>query len=333
MIRFRSGLPLLALCAVTGAGLAHQPATKTDPKPQPAEQPRAAVGRVDLRPKFELGKVTRYTMKQTSDQVVPNPEDPKDPSKTRLEQTIGLKMTVKGVDKESGEATVEVVYETVRAKLDSPLTSVDFDSTKAPPKGPAPQKPADPFDAIDGMAAEHFKKMVGTTMAMKIAKDGRITSVKGGETLSPSILPGLGVPAGEAMKDLGGLFGPITTNSSTGFDGTARVGEKWTHRDSLNVGPLGDLNLTTQYDLRSHSSNTAKVYFNGRTESHSSTAGSPKPVGVESAEHKGLYSWDTRLGELVRCEMEQKVTLSGSLTGGQPSTAATTLVIERVGKN
>ena len=335
----RTPFALLAASVFAFAAAAEPPAVKpvspAEPSVRPASPPATEAGRIDLRPRFELGKVVRYTMKQVSDQQVPNAEDPKDPHKTRLEQNIGLKMTTKAIDKETGEATVELVYESVKAKLDSPLSNVDFDSTKtAPAKTPGGKAPApassDPFDAVDNMVLEQFKKMVGTTMTMKVAKDGRITSVAGGESLAPAIpgLPG----TGDAMKNLGGLFGPITTNSSKGFDGFARIGERWTHKDGLSVEPLGELDLTTTYDLRSHAGNLAKVYFNGRVESRSNTAGSPVPVGVEGAEHKGLYSWDTRQGQLVHCEMEQKTTLSGTLTGGQPSIATTSLVFDRVDK-
>lgn len=313
-----------------------------EPPPAPAKAPAVAPkpgkqdgARVDLRPKFEVGQVVRYSMKQTSDQVVPNAEDPKDPLRTRLEQTVGLKMTTKSIDKETGEATVELVYESVKAKLDSPVATVDFDSTRpapAKPAGPRGAAPAseDPLDAIDNMVTDQFKKMVGTTMTMKIARDGRISSVTGGESLSPTLVPGAAQVWGDAMKQFGGLFGPISTNSTPGFDGTARVGDRWTHRDSVSVGPLGDLDMQTTYDLRSSTQGAAKVFFTGRVENKTS-GGSPL-VGVENAEHSGQYTWDTRLGQLSRCEMEQRVTLSGTLTNGKPSTATTAVVIERVAK-
>lgn len=303
------------------------------PKPareRPA-QPRGDA-RVDLRPRFELGETVRYVMRQVSDQVVPNQEDPKDPHKTRQEQTVGLKMTTKAVDKESGEATVEVVYESIKAKMDGPLGLIEFDSTK--PGGPGAGKPAkrsdDPLDAINAQIEESFKKMVGTTMTLKVAKDGRIVSVTGGESLVPTGVPGVAQAWGDAAKQLEGLFGPISSNSTKGFDGTARVGEKWTHRDSLSVGPLGGLEVATTYELRSHQGGVAKVYFNGRAEKRSS--GEASLVSVDEAGYSGQYAWDTRRGQLLRCEMEQKTTLSGALTNGKPSTAVSTLVLERVEK-
>jgi len=332
MIRSHSALPMLAVSLMAAAALAQPaaPAPKPESKPQPAEQrpPATAAGRVDLRPRWELGQVVRYTMKQTSNQQSPNAEDPKNPTTVRFEETTGLKMTAKAVDTATGEATVEVLFESVKVKFESDLANVEFDSTKPPAKTPA--KPADPLDAIDSMIADQFKQKVGTTITIKVAKDGRILSTSGGETLSPA-MPGL-PSAADAMKQLGGLIGPITTNSSAGFDGTAKVGDRWTHRDQLTVGPIGGLDLTTTYDLRSHSNNLAKVYYKGHAEGKNST-GQPQLANVDSAEHSGIYSWDTRNGQLVRCEMEQKIAISSQLTGGKPATSTTTLVLERIGKN
>jgi len=319
----------LAVPILCATAIAQPPAAPAKPEPgsRPTEKPAPAApatGRIDLRPRWELGQVVRYTMKQVSNQQTPNAEDPKNPHLIRQEETTGLKMTAKAVDAATGEATVEIVYETVKVKFESDLATVEFDSTRPPPKTPA--KPADPLDAIDGMIVDQFKQKVGTTITMKVAKDGRILSTSGGESLSPSI-PGL-PSAADAMKQLGGLIGPITTNSSAGFDGTAKVGDRWTHRDQLTAGPIGDLDLTTTYDLRSHGNDVAKVYFKGHAEGKNST-GQLQLASVDSADHSGMYSWDTRKGQLVRCEMEQKVAVSSALTGGKPATSTTTLVIER----
>jgi hypothetical protein len=331
--------PTVAFLTAAFMGLslaAAEPPPSAPKKPEAApEKPTAPVtpvrdGRVDLRPKFEVGQVVRYTMKQVSDQSVPNPEDPKDPMKTRLEQTVGLKMTTKSVDKETGEATVEVMYETVKAKYDSPLGKVDFDSTKPAPKG---AKPAD-ADPLEDLVAGQFKGLVGTTMTLKMAKDGRISSVGGGESLIPAGLTGGGGNP-DGTNQFEGLFGPITTASTKGFDGTAKVGEKWTHTDGLGIKALGNMDMVTTYDLRSHDRNMAKVFFTGHAGAGSGGTGgggAAAPVSLESADHKGQYTWDTRLGQLVRFEMEQKTTLSGTLTQGKPMISTSSVTLERVDK-
>lgn len=333
----------LSLAAAQAPPAPATPPAPKDPerKPEKPEKPAAPTpardGRVDLRPKFELGQVVRYTMKQTSDQQVPNAEDPKNPSRNKFDQSVGLKMTTKAIDKETGEATVEIVYESVKVVIDNPLVNASYDSTKATqPKGKAPKPNAepDPLD-IEGMVLDQYKKMVGTTMTMKQAKDGRIKSITGGASLVPS-MPGidLGMGGSDPSKQFTDLFGPISTNSSTGFDGTAKVGDKWTHSDGVSAGPFGSLDLATTYTLRSHERDVAKVFFSGHAGSASSGGGggAAMPIGLQSADHTGQYAWDTRKGQLVRCEMEQKVTISGTLTGGKPSTATTTMVLERVDK-
>jgi hypothetical protein len=336
----RTTTALIAASLLTCAAVAEPQPTPPAKPPAPTKAPEkepgrvlppaTQAGRVDLRPKFEAGKVTRYSMKQISDQVMPNLADPKDPMKIRKELTIGLKMTTKSVDKETGEATIELVYESVKAKEDGPLGVVDYDSTKPAPPAPKGAKPKEP-DPLDPGAAltDQYKAMVGTTMTMKMSRDGRITKLNGGDSLVPSGLPGMGGGGGDALQ-LDGLFGPITTSSSKGFNGTAKVGEKWTHSDGMSVGPLGGIDLVTNYELRSHDRNLAKVYFSGHAEKKSS--GEQSLAGLDSADHKGQYAWDTSRGELVRFEMEQKTTLSGTLTGGKPATATTSMVLERTDK-
>lgn len=308
--------------------------TKSPGQPRTSE---TAAARVDLRPRFEPGQIVRYVWVLRSEQALPTGEG--EAIKSTLMQEIGLKMVTRGVDAGSGEATVELVYERVKASIDSALGKIEFDSTAKRPAGPGkgggPAEP-DPLDALDPekLIADHFAGMVGTTLEMKVGRDGRIASVKGGGSLVPK---GLGIGGMDPSAALGGLFGPISTRSSTGFDGTARVGDRWTHTSTTSVGPLGGLDLQTNYELRSHSGGVAQVYFSGRAETASpgqSPAGAPQ--GAVDTRQNGSYRWDTRLGQLAGAQFEQSASIAlpgpgnGQGSGGRPMTATTRVTIERV---
>lgn len=320
------------------AGLSFTTVAIGEPKPT-VDAPREKQmekGKVVLRPKFEKGQVVKYVMKQRSVQHVPNPEDPKTPYEVKNSQDIGLKLVTRSVDAATGEATVEMVYETVKVVMDSELAKIEYDSTK--PKKPAPKKdPKDPFAQIGGFDLDQiligqYEKMVGTSITMTVDKAGRITALSGGDALAPAGLPIAGLGAGSSTPGkevLQGLFGPIVSKS--GFEGFADVGDKWKNDDGLSTGPLGNLSIVTEYELKSNRGYVAEIGFRGRVEPKSLGEGGGSPFQIHEAGHSGRYSWDTRLGQLIAMNMDQNVTLSAQATGGAKCTNTTTVSFERVG--
>jgi len=338
------------------------PATNKDGTPAaPDKEPRPNEQRIDLRPKWEPGQVIRYVMKQESQSAFaglvmpgagpssgpgsgPGKQAPAD--KVKNIQEIGFSLRVKSVDKATGVAVVDMVYDRVKITLTGMGIDVNFDSSKPatnPGKKPAATQPSSPgIPGLPNMPAlepeklleSHMQGLVGQTMTLTIDRSGKITSVSGGEKLDPtgmlSALGGQGsTPAGPQSG--GGLFGPIST--SGGNDGTARIGESWTNIDKLSVGALGDMDMRTTHRLRSASRGLAELTFEGRVDG-SASSGKPATAQLDAASNRGTYTWDYDKGQLVKMRLEQRVNQampqSGTPTGNPQAESATVMTVERV---
>lgn len=351
-----STLTAMLVMACVGSAASAQnstPQEETRPIPplrQPGREPaRPSAGDVDLRPKWERGQSIRYRMTQDSSSAMPDMSNPKKTTSVRNRQTVDFTLRVKDVNKETGVATVDMVYDALKIKLEGAGFDIDFDSSKTPPpaktpaKSPAPTKApadADPMETIkqlqDGLQSldpakligDQFQKMVGTTLTLTIDKSGVITNVSGGSELDPTgLLTQMGAPGGSSPQAGGGLFGPITT-ADGGYTGLVRVGQKWTHTDSMSVGPLGAMRMLTEHTLRSAGRGTAEVAFAGRIDPQS--AADNAAAQLKSATQSGSYTWDTTKGQLVRMNMEQRVVQNQpGTTSGAEATSSTTMTVER----
>lgn len=334
----RSRLPvlLLAITAASQSALA-QPATKPviHRDKAPAEQP-GDKGTVDLRPRWERGQTIRYRMAQTSTSQVPDPQDPKNPTKITNKQDIQFSLRVKDINAETGVATVDMVYDSLKIKLDGSGIVIDFDSTKPQPTKPAtPPASTDPLDALKGleldkMINDQLRKMVGTTLTLTIDRSGQITSISGGSELDPTgmlgALGGQGAGPAGAPQTGGSLFGPLPPANSN-YSGLVRVGQRWSHADELAVGPLGAMKMITEHTLRSASAGTAQVVFTGRIDPAS--AASNAQAQIKASSHSGRYTWDTAKGQLVSLNMDQKVVQQAPGQAGD-ATSTTSMTVERL---
>lgn len=283
---------------ITLAALLAPLAAPTPTPALPVRHETAQPALVDLRPKFEKGQEHRFTMEldSTTDMTAGGGES----TKQSMKQEYGLLFRVIEAAPESG-ATAEVVFETIKATIDSPLGKETFDSTK----------PADQ----DGqsMLAPVLRQAVGTTLTLKFDADGNITSVTGGEGLA--LAASLG--GGGGPKDLlGGIF------SVKKGSGRARVGETWTNIDTIADSPAGGLKLTTEHTLKSAARGEAVVAFRGRVEPGTQAAAGP--VKLTDAHHEGRYVWDTRDGMLKSLESELAVTMDVSAPGVDAATTSRT---------
>lgn len=301
------GLGFATGLATVPAAWADTPAPKTDPK----GDTKGDAGLVDLRPKFERGATSRYIMQVDSKTKTKDPKDAKKTVDSSMSQAIGLKMKV--VDVKDGEATVELVYESMKISVKTADAEMNYDS-EAKPK---PGKKSDGLDDQD-LFAPIFKQIVGTTMTMTVDSNGNIKDIKGGDALN---LLG-SIPGGSPVdpKSLGGLFGPIS--SSAAGKGKYKVGEKWTNQDSLSVGPLGDFKMTTEHTLVSHRAGRADVTVAGKADakSESDAAMSPDKFKLKNATYRGKYTWDTSRGRLISMDLEQSTAIGGQLDAQTTST-------------
>jgi hypothetical protein len=291
---------------------------------QPADSPRERAARktFDLRPKFVAGRETRYTLRLNSTNDVTGPGLEKGDGEQVMSQEIGLLMRVTSVTDDG--ATVQLVYESLKLKLRSPIADVDFDSTRAATGGTGtPPSPGASIDPVADVLNTMLARIPGTTLTMVVDPSGAIVSVTGGEALA------LGTSLGLPNLNVAGASGTGLNwvgNPASGVDLENRaVGDTWSYRDALTGTPVGSFTMHTTHRFRSVAGSMATFAFDGRVESASQStqpppaahAGAPGISGaqVKDSRYEGSYQWDLRAGELAEMESSQHVVMEG-VSGG-----------------
>ncbi len=251
--------------------------------------PARAQGTVDLRPKFEVGDQTRYTMELEAAMSVGTTGE-QGAMRQTLKQEIGFTLKVKDARPEA-DATVDLVFDRYKLAAESPMGKMEFDSAQ-----PADKDGANPLAAA-------LRPIVGSTLTMTVAPDGTIKQITGGERLAA-----LGQFAAQISdpKQAKRLFGQILTlHHGTGL---ARVGESWENVDALDMEMIGSFKMKTTHTLRSASGDDAVVDFKGTIEPASESPGEAT-AQIKEARFAGTYHWDTGDGELDRMTTDQTVVM------------------------
>jgi hypothetical protein len=314
----------LVTAVVTCHAASHAQTSNSTKQPADPARERAARKTFDLRPKFVAGRETRYTLRLNSTSDVTGPGLEKGDGEQVMSQEIGLLMRVTSVTDDG--ATVQLVYESLKLKLRSPIADVDFDSTRAATGGTGtPPNTGASIDPVADVLNTMLAQIPGTTLTMVVDSSGAIVSVTGGEALSLGAslgLPNLNV----AGAGGGGLNWVGNPGSAGGVDLENRaVGETWSYRDALTGTPVGSFTMHTTHRFRSVAGSMAKLTFDGRVESPSQStqpqpaapAGAPGLSGAQEKDsrYEGSYQWDLRAGELAEMESSQHVVMEAA-TGG-----------------
>ncbi len=309
---------LAAVLLITGfTGSALGQAGTPDMREPPAKAPDRAPAKspapsqknlVNLRPKFKVGQEARFEMDIKANRsrrggaAAPsgNPMDMMGDGKQDMAMTVVLKCLT--ADPETGY-TLDMTIETFKMDATIGGESVRFDSTKP--------------DESDPLAAL-FQTLVGTTMPVKMDKDGNISSVGGGLAALP------GMDGGSLMK---GAFGPMSTQSKG--TGEAAVGESWTNEDTIEGG-LGVIRMKTTNTLKSHARSMATIATRGTfsLDPSSSQAG----IRIREGDLTGQTLWDTETGMLESMTFRKKLTVEKREQNGQPSVSSddVTMKVTRV---
>lgn len=311
-----------AAWAQGGAGKPSFDQPAPEKSPERAREPQANLPQgqlVDLRPKWERGQAIRYVMTQRArnqirglptlqpDAPPTRPSKPGEPEpaiKQNLEQEITFTLTPTQTEAERG-STVELVYERVKLRLDTGGDQRNFDSA---------DKKADTDDPI----AAIVRGMAGRKQVIHFNPDGSIEKVEGegpadlGAIINQLGLPGGAVGGGGASGGggggggggdwLSGIAGPPSGAT------LVRVGQTWTHRDRVSVGPMGPIEMDHTYTLRSASGGQATVFMTGRLASR--TGDNRAGFTMNPSRLQGQFVWDTELGQLASMQNEMEFEFS-----------------------
>lgn len=306
---------------------AEKPKDNAPERPEVPGDPRGTGGTIDLRPRFPVGRETRYVMRIKSDGTVDiaglvpglgaDPEADKDGTKQQMEQEIGFVLRVTSGTQEEG-ATVEMVQERIKISIKHGSDEIFYDST-------APRRPNDDADLIE----PYIKSVVGSKLTIRFDADGNVKDIQGGGELGmPGAMGRLGIPTD--AKSIGSLFGPISNR--TAGRGLYRVGERWTNTDQVDTGPIGSFRMVTQHTLRSAQAGSAEVIFNGRIEPGSETGKPGSPFQVKDSRYQGKYVWDTHAGQLKSMESEQEIEIAAGQGAKGGMKAKTTVTVKQEGR-
>lgn len=365
-LNLSAGVAAAALAAAVLGGPSALANTQTEPPRAPS--PPAPQGReVDLRPKFRVGRDTRYRFDLSSANRLKSTTTPELDGDQTLTQSIGLRMHP--VELTEDGAVVELIYDSVKATLETADFRAAFDSTRpagagrpgsprpgrsrtpgtsTPPPGatPSPNRSAAPDTDMDDLLAQIMRPMVGTKLTMHVDKNGTITSVSGGDALAGGGIDlqgllkglggagglggGLGVPTGGQGGTGGGPMAWVITGPAQ--RATVHVGESWTNNDSLSGTPIGGFSMVTKHTCRSAGAGLANFVFSGRADARS-LGDATGPLGgfsLKESSYGGTYVWDTARGELK--EMSATLNTKIEQTAGNGSTqmsAETRITIRR----
>lgn len=317
--------------SVVGAA-GREPAPAVEPLPQ---------GAFDLRPKFRMGQDRRVLLKleshETSPDLLAETEDgdaqaPKRSPKANKPGTAAesemntwqeFVLVFKPVKVGEEVSEVDVVFESIKSKVEGPGVDDTFDSSKPAPKQtkPSPQSPksSDPLQQLEALAKppsleELMRPLVGDKLTLTIDRDGTITDVRGGQKLVRALNP----MAPNALAQMGG-DAPIRDlfKSMVGTPGKphARPGETWSSATNLDVFPIGNASLRTDYKLTGVRGDNGSIVFKGGLKPREDASPGGGGLTISKAEYSGTTDWDQADG--FARGMNAKQELNAELAIGQ----------------
>lgn len=195
-----------------------------------------------------------------------------------------------------GSLVLAAMYKHIYFKVESPLTTFEFDS--ANPGG------ADP------MIASPLGALVGKTLTMVMAPSGRVTDVDGVDAILSAMFDGMD-PAQRARLEENMKGQLISFERLGGLSAYPEyplaVGESWSTKES--IGGAIPLKVTSTFTLRERRAGMAFIDVN------STITGTTEPVVSGAANitftltgtQKGIMEVDERTGLLARGQIEQYV--------------------------
>ncbi|MDX2131202.1 MAG: hypothetical protein SFY69_04020 [Planctomycetota bacterium] len=282
----------LAGSLLAGAALAQpRPAPDRAGQPERTGQPERdpAARTVDLRPRFTKGQEVRYVMVLESKKSDAGDDD----SSSR--QEIGLLLRCTATDPEKG-ATLELVYESLKASLHTGLVDTEFDSSKPP-------NPDDIYDAA-------LRSMVGLKVPVTIAPDGNVTSAGGG---TQNALTAQFTGADIIRSVMGPIFSPKKGQP------TVRVGETWKTESEMH-GLMGRMRLEMTHSLASYAGGKAVIETSGKALLDPSEGAGAPLVRITDSTIQGRTVWNADAGLLDEHSSRQRFVIDALVNEQKIST-------------
>jgi hypothetical protein len=323
------GTLTVLLAPFAGAEPAPRAPTEPAPNKSPVEIPS---GSFDLRPKFRMGQDRRVKLHLESresrpDLLAETDEHAKKPGTAKNESEMDTKqefvLVFRPVKVAEETSEVDVVFESIKSHVEGPGVDETFDSAKPAPakdaKNPKPASTNDPLSALDALAKppsleETLRPMVGEKITLTVDRDGNIIDVKRGQMLVRALNP----MAPEAMMQVGGdtplreLFRLIVGTPGKPY---AKPGESWSSGTTMNVFPIGDTSLRTDYRLSDVRGDTGKIAFAGDLKPRDEPSPGAGGLKLGKAAYSGSTVWDQKDG--FPRSMQSKQELRAELKLGQ----------------
>ncbi len=260
----------------------------------------------DLRLRLSPGQVRRVvtTMHQSMDQTVMGRQQ-----HTDQVLTMGARFDVmKGTE---GGSDIRMTYESVHVQLDNPMGHTDYDSAHP--------------DSVVPRAAESYAALVGHSLVIHLAANGRVTGVTGVDSLLSAVVDAIDIPPGvsrdDLMKTLRRQFGDQAVEQmmqqalSVLPDRPVSVGDSWTCTATMQ-DPLPVTQVSTwTVRSRSHGIATMDVSIETRSDSTKSVPMAVGSMSLRYAVHgtmSGTTQVDEKTGWVVRSSTEGD--MSGTMT-------------------
>jgi len=290
-----------------------------------------AAGKVRLRLRLQKGRT--YGLKFTANQDITQTIQGKQQA---LAQTIGMGILFDVLDvAPDGAMSAKISYDWVLIRQKGAMGTIEYDSAR-PPKVVHPM-------------AKGFAALLGQSLWMKMAPDGRVADVKGVDALITRMMSKLGLPEGpqkamlekQLRKQFGneavkGMVGDMT---STFPDRAVAIGESWSEtKGKLGMFPVMAKNTWT---LKSRKGGVASVAVRSEIKPHPTAPtiemGPLKMTYKLSGSQKGEMQVDEATGWTIRGNITQnisgqlKVQAPGQTPGGMtiPMTIRSVITMEQ----
>lgn len=307
--------------------------SSSPPAKSPVEIPS---GTFDLRPKFRIGQDRRVRLnlesRESRPELLAETDEPsKKPGTSKADSDMNTKqefvLVFRPVKVSDETAEVDVVFESIKSRVEGPGVDDTFDSSKPAPKknttkdnkNPRPASNNDPLSGLDALAQppsleETLRPMVGEKLTLTVDRDSNVIDVKHGEKLVRALNP----MAPEAMMQVGGET-PLRElfKSIVGTPGKphAKPGESWSSATTMNVFPIGDTALRTDYRLSDVRGDTGTIAFAGELKPRDEPSPGAGGLKLNKAAYSGSTLWDQKDG--FPRSMQSKQELRAELKLGQ----------------